>query len=98
MSGSIDIDWDGWPVVDTGEVRLSSKTAKQRFADISPNCASKPKSMTPSGKMLAKSPRCRIASRSTPQVRVCRSSYSPWLKGTFGHHLVCMPEESTRSE
>jgi hypothetical protein len=52
-------------VVGTGDVKLSSKTAKQRFADISPNCASKPKSMTPSGKMAATSPRCRIASRST---------------------------------
>jgi hypothetical protein len=38
-------------VVGTGEVTASSNTAKQRFADISPNCASKAKSMTPSGKI-----------------------------------------------
>src|SRR3984957_3073116 len=66
-SGCVDSDWDACSVVGTGEVRFSSKTAKQRFADISPNCASMPKSMTPSGKMATKSPRCRIASRSTPQ-------------------------------
>jgi hypothetical protein len=30
-------------VVGTGEVTASSNTAKQRFADISPNCASKAK-------------------------------------------------------
>ena len=53
-------------MVGTREVTASSNTAKQRFADISPNCASKAKSMTPSGKIAAKSPRCRIASRSTP--------------------------------
>jgi hypothetical protein len=35
-------------VAGTGEVTASSNTAKQRFADISPNCASKAKSMTPS--------------------------------------------------
>ena len=59
--------WDACPVLGTGEVRVSTKTARQRFADILPNCASKPKSMTPSGKMATKSPRCRIASRSKPQ-------------------------------
>jgi hypothetical protein len=65
-SGRIDI-WDACPVLGTGEVRVCNKTARQRFADILPNCASKPKSMTPSGKMAIKSPRCRIASRSKPQ-------------------------------
>jgi hypothetical protein len=65
-NGCID-SWDACPVVGTGEVTASSNTAKQRFADISPNCASKAKSMTPSGKIATKSPRCRIASRSTLQ-------------------------------
>ena len=65
-SGCID-SWDACPVLGTGEVRVSTKTARQRFADILPNWASKPKSMTPSGKMATKSPRCRIASRSKPQ-------------------------------
>jgi hypothetical protein len=66
-SGCIDSDWDACSVVGAGEVRFSSKTAKQRFADISPNCVSKPKSMTPSGMMSAISLRCRITSRITPQ-------------------------------
>ena len=65
-NGCID-SWDACPVIGTGEVTASSNTAKQRFADISPNCASKPKSMTPSGKIATTSPRCRIASRSKPQ-------------------------------
>jgi hypothetical protein len=49
-NGCID-SWDACPVVGTGEVTASSNTAKQRLADISPNCASKAKSMTPSGKI-----------------------------------------------
>ena len=69
-NGCID-SWDACPVVGTGEVAASSNTAKQRFADISPNCASKAKSMTPSGKIATTSPRCRIASRSTPQGENC---------------------------
>jgi hypothetical protein len=63
----VDSDWDACSVVATGEVRFSSKTAKQRFADILPNCVSKPKSMTPSGMMSAISLRYRITSRITPQ-------------------------------
>ena len=66
-SGCVDSDWDACSVVGTGEVRFSSKTAKQRFADISPNCVSKPKSITPSGMMSDISLRCRITSRITPQ-------------------------------
>jgi hypothetical protein len=65
-SGCID-GWDACPLVGTGEVTASSNTAKQRLADISPNWTSKAKSMAPSGKIATKSPRCRIASRSTPQ-------------------------------
>jgi hypothetical protein len=67
--GAIDrIDSPGaCSVVGTGEVTALNNTPKQRLADISPNCASKAKSMTSSEKIATKSPRCRIESRSTPQ-------------------------------
>jgi hypothetical protein len=65
--GCVDCDRDACALGEVAGVRLLNKMTRQRSADISPNCASKLKSMTPSGMMSAISLRCRITSQIAPQ-------------------------------
>jgi hypothetical protein len=82
-------------VVGTVEVTASSNTAKQRFADISPNCASMAKSMTPSGRITTKSPRCRIASRSTPHgENVPKFQFDPPFAPSFSSAIEFLKQPS----
>jgi hypothetical protein len=82
-------------VVGTVEVTASSNTAKQRFADISPNCASMAKSMTPSGRITTKSPRCRIASRSTPHgENVPKFQFDPPFAPSFSSAIEFLKAKS----
>jgi hypothetical protein len=61
-------------VVGTGEVTDSSNTAKQRFADISPNCASKAKSMTPSGRLQLNRHVVGLLHAVRRKVKMCQNS------------------------